>query len=90
MPTLWGIGLAVKKSSIQNKFIPLILMTSSCCIAALYLSATKMIFDFQGMASWLFASLTQGCVAWLASWISYEKFLHDRYDTPESTTNSNT
>ena len=30
VPMLWGIGMAVKRSKIENRFIPLILLLCSC------------------------------------------------------------
>lgn len=78
VPMLWGIGMAVKKSSIQNRFIPLILLTCSCTVTMLHLTSTKIIFDYEGISACLFAGITQGSVIWLCSWIGYEKFLHDK------------
>lgn len=76
VPTLWGIGMAIKQSKIENRFIPIILMMLSCFISAIYISSTRTIFDFQSFAACLFASITQGCVIWSFAWYSYEKFLH--------------
>lgn len=78
IPMLWGIGMAVKKSSIQNRFIPLILLISSCCVSMLHLTSTKVILDPQSLAACLFAAITQGSVIWLCAWVGYEKFLHDK------------
>ncbi|MEG1782009.1 MAG: phage holin family protein, partial [Oscillospiraceae bacterium] len=77
VPMLWGIGMAVKKSSIKNQYIPLILLCSSCLVTMLHLTSTKIILDYEGVSACLFAGITQGSVIWLVSWIGYEKFLHD-------------
>ena len=78
IPMLWGIGMAVKKSSIHNKYIPLILMTSSCVVSMLHLMSNRIILTSQDISSCLFAAITQGCVIWLVAWVSYEKVLKDK------------
>lgn len=75
VPMLWGIGMAVKRSSIKNKYIPLILLVSACLVSALHLGSLQPMFDVQCVMSWLFASVTQGSVIWLTAWVSYEKVL---------------
>ncbi len=78
IPTLWGIGMVIKRSCISNRFIPVILMICSCVFTAIYLSSTRFIFDYQEFMSWIFSSITQGCVIWLATWILYEKFIKEK------------
>ncbi len=80
MPTLWGIGMLIKRSAIKNRFIPLILMICSCVLSAMYLSSTRLIFDYMDFMSWLFSSFTQGCIIWLITWICYEKFIKEKSD----------
>ena len=36
VPMLWGIGMAVKRSKIENRFIPLILLLCSCSVVLFY------------------------------------------------------
>lgn len=81
VPMLWGIGMAVKSSSIQNRFIPLILLLSSCGVSLLHLTSTNIIFNAQGISACLFAAITQGSVIWLCAWGSYEKFLKPNQGT---------
>ncbi|MEG1049047.1 MAG: phage holin family protein [Oscillospiraceae bacterium] len=76
VPTLWGIGMAVKKSKIDNRFIPIILLVVACLISGMHLLSTKQVFDTRSLFSCMFASITQGCVIWLCAWVTYEKYLH--------------
>ena len=77
VPMLWGIGMAVKRSKIGNRFIPLILLLCSCSVVLLYLTSTKFIFDVGQITACVFAAITQGSVIWLRAWLSYEKFLKE-------------
>jgi hypothetical protein len=77
IPMLWGIGMAVKKSTIQNRFIPALLLAGSCSVAMLHLYSTNPLADKMAISAMLFAAVTQGSVIWLAAWLGYEKFLKD-------------
>ncbi len=77
VPMLWGIGMAVKRSKIENRFIPLILLLCSCSVVLLYLTSTKFIFDVGQITACVFAAITQGSVIWLRAWLRYEKFLKE-------------
>lgn len=77
VPMLWGIGMAVKRSKIENRFIPLILLLCSCSVVLLYLTSTKFIFDAGQITACVFAAITQGSVIWLRAWLGYEKFLKE-------------
>ena len=77
VPMLWGIGMAVKRSKIENRFIPLILLLCSCSVFLLYLTRTKFIFDVGQITACVFAAITQGSVIWLRAWLGYEKFLKE-------------
>ena len=77
VPMLWGIGMAVKKSSIENRFIPFILLICSCCVVILHLTGTNLITDSNALAGCIFAGLTQGSVIWLVAWTGYEKVLKE-------------
>jgi len=78
VPMLWGIGLAVKRSSIKNKFIPLVLLVCSCAVTMLHLTSVNMILDSMALASCIFAGITQGSVIWLCAWLTYEKVLKEK------------
>lgn len=75
VPMLWGIGMAVKKSSIKNRFIPFILLLCSCAVVMLHLFSTNTVLDSQAVSACLFAGITQGSVIWLCAWLGYEKLL---------------
>ena len=78
IPTLWGIGMAIKKSNVKNCFIPVILLIASCFFSGLYLYTTKIILDYQDYMSWIFSFITQGCLIWLAAWKTYLMFLEEK------------
>ncbi len=80
VPMLWGIGMAVKKSSIENRFIPLILLLCSCGVVMLHLTGTNLITDSNALAGCIFAGVTQGSVIWLMAWTGYEKVLKESRD----------
>ncbi len=80
IPMLWGIGMAVRKSSIENRFIPVILLLCSCGVVMLHLTGTNLITDKAALASCIFAGITQGSVIWLAAWAGYEKVLKESRD----------
>ena len=77
VPMLWGIGMAVKKSTIANRFIPLILLLCSCGVVMLHLMAANTGAGGALVSGMAFAGLTQGSVIWLAAWLGYEKLLKD-------------
>ena len=78
VPMLWGIGMAVKKSTIENRFIPAVLLVCSCCVVMLHLVSTNLILDSQTVAACIFAGVSQGSVIWLCAWLGYEKLLKNR------------
>lgn len=75
VPMLWGIGMAVKKSSLQNRFIPFILLVCSCFVVMLHLFSAKVVLDSMAVSACIFAAVTQGSVIWLCAWLGYEKLL---------------
>jgi len=77
VPMLWGIGMAVKKSSIENSFIPVILLLCSCGVVMLHLTGTNLIMDKMALAGCIFAGITQGSVICLVAWAGYEKILKE-------------
>ncbi len=81
VPMLWGIGMALKQSLIENRFIPILLLICSCMVVMLHLTSTNPLTDNQLVAACVFAGITQGSVIWLAAWLGYEQFLHNKGDT---------
>ena len=77
VPMLWGIGMAVKKSTSENRFIPMILLLCSCAVVMLHLTGTNLITDSSALAGCIFAGITQGSVIWLTAWLGYEKVIKD-------------
>ena len=77
VPMLWGIGMAVKKSSIENRFIPAILLLCSWAVVMLHLTGTNLIVDSTALAGCVFAGVTQGSVIWLVAWAGYEKVIRE-------------
>ena len=75
VPMLWGIGMAVKKSTIENRFIPAVLMVCSCMVVMIHLVSTNRLADRQAVAACVFAGISQGSVIWLRAWLGYEKIL---------------
>ncbi len=78
VPMLWGIGMAVKKSSIENRFIPAVLLVCAWAVVTLHLMSTKPVLDSRSVSAVIFAAVTQGSVVWLRAWLGYENLLKDR------------
>ena len=78
VPMLWGIGMAVKKSTIENRFIPAVLLVCSWAVVMLHLMGTNLLLDSQAVAACIFAGVSQGSVIWLCAWLGYEKVLKNR------------
>lgn len=72
IPVVWGLGLVLKALPITNKdaWIPLILALCSTGLAALYVLGTG---EVQNAALAAFTAITQGLVAWLVAWVSYDQ-----------------
>lgn len=60
IPVLYLIGEAIKKTSIDNRHIPLILGGIGIVFAAIYLFASEPIVGTQAVATALFTAFTQG------------------------------
>lgn len=60
IPVMYIIGAGIKKSAINDKFIPLILGGISIIFSALYVFATTQITNVQEVAMAIFIALTQG------------------------------
>lgn len=72
IPVCWGVGLLVKSSKIKNKYIPIILATTSVIMATLYTFAD---LGEINIAMGIFASVTQGIGYWAAAWLGYDKII---------------
>lgn len=60
VPVLYLIGVGIKKSTIADKFIPLILGLCGVVLAAVYLFSVEPIVGTQAIATALFTAITQG------------------------------
>jgi len=60
VPVLYFIGVAIKKSTIKDAFIPFILGVTSVLLSGIYLLATTEINGTQDVATALFTAITQG------------------------------
>lgn len=60
IPVLYLVGLAIKKSNVADKFIPLLLGVVGVLLSGLYLFATEDINGSQAVATAIFTAITQG------------------------------
>ena len=60
IPVLYLIGLAIKKSNIKDKWIPVILGVSGVLIACIYVLALEQHTTFGAVLTALFTAITQG------------------------------
>lgn len=63
IPVLFLIGVGIKKSKIQDNFIPLILGGIGILLSGLYVFATSEVQGAQAVATALFTAVTQGVLA---------------------------
>lgn len=63
VPVLYIIGLALKKSKVKDKWIPLALGITSIALSAIWVIATSEITNIQNTAAALFTAITQGILA---------------------------
>lgn len=60
IPVLYLIGIAIKKSNLPDKFIPLILGGVGIVLSVIYLLSTEPIIGTQAVATAIFTAITQG------------------------------
>ena len=60
VPVLYTIGLGIKKSNVQDKYIPLILGVVSVFLSTLWVISTSDIKNWQDAVYAVFISITQG------------------------------
>lgn len=60
IPVLYLIGMAIKKSNLPDKFIPLILGIVGIVLSVIYLLSTEPIIGTQAVATAIFTAITQG------------------------------
>lgn len=67
IPVLYFIGIAIKKSNLQDKFIPFILGALGVLLSGVYLFAIEKISGTQAVATAIFTAFTQGVLVAAAS-----------------------
>ena len=67
IPVLYFIGVAIKKSKLNDTLIPFILGVVSVLLSGLYIFATEEIEGTQAVATAIFTALTQGVLVAAAS-----------------------
>jgi len=72
---LWGLGLMIKASKIENRFIPIWLCMISLAVALIWVYATTEITTSQQLAMAIFTAIVQGVIIWLIAWLTYDKFI---------------
>ncbi len=60
VPVLYYIGLALKKSKVKNKYIPLILGAVSTFLSVIWVFSTGETESFKGVLMGFFTAFTQG------------------------------
>lgn len=63
VPVLYIIGLALKRSRFEDKWIPLMLGIVSIILSALWVVSTSHITNYQDVTAALFTAITQGILA---------------------------
>lgn len=67
IPVLYFIGVAIKKSKLNDTLIPFILGVVAVLLSGLYIFATEEIKGSQAIATAIFTALTQGILIAAAS-----------------------
>ena len=71
----WGLGLMIKATRFDNEHIPWVTAVIIAALALIYVFATTEIVSYQLMLMAIFIGITQGIVAWLIGWKTYDKFI---------------
>lgn len=63
IPVLYLVGMALKKSAVQDKHIPWLLGVCGIVLSTVYLAATADVTGWQGGMMLVFSGVTQGILA---------------------------
>ncbi len=63
VPVLYLVGVALKKSAVQDRHIPWLLGVCGVCLSTLYLAATAGVTGLSGGLMLVFSGVTQGVLA---------------------------
>ena len=80
VPVLYLIGMAVKKSGIRDKWIPLLLGATAVVLAAVYVFATSEVGTGRDVATAIFTAITQGILCAGASVYANQVYTQSKKD----------
>lgn len=80
VPVLYIIGLALKRSRFEDKWIPLMLGIVSIILSALWVVSTSHITNYQDVTAALFTAITQGILAAGASVYANQLYVQSNKD----------
>ena len=80
VPVLYTIGLGIKKSNVQDKYIPFILGVVSIFLSTLWVISTSDIKNWQDVVYAIFISITQGILAAGASVYVNQLYIQSKKD----------
>ena len=63
VPVLYLVGVALKKSAVQDRHIPWLLGVCGVCLSTVYLAATAGVSGWQEGLMLVFSGITQGILA---------------------------
>ena len=80
VPVLYIVGLGIKKSNVQDKYIPLILGVVSIFLSTLWVISTSDIKNWQDAVYAVFISITQGILTAGASVYVNQLYIQSKKD----------
>ena len=80
VPVLYIVGLGIKKSNVQDKYIPLILGAASIFLSTLWVISTSDIKNWQDVVYAVFISITQGILTAGASVYVNQLYIQSQKD----------
>ncbi len=78
IPVLYLVGIGLKRSSLPDKWIPLVLGAVSVALSALWVIATGEIHSGQDLASAVFTAVTQGILLAGASVYANQLYIQNK------------
>lgn len=80
VPVLYTVGLGIKKSKVQDKYIPLILACVSVLLSTLWVISTSEIQNWQDAVYAVFVATTQGILTAGASVYLNQLYIQSKKD----------
>ena len=81
IPVMYLIGIVIKKSSIKDEYIPLILGVISIILCSIWVLSTTYIFKVKEVFTAVFTSITQGTLISGASVYINQIYKQSKHDT---------